>query len=104
MGLHEEACAVGKPSLHYSKNCWVDRHTLELQANLIQLYEDLKKCATRAYIRRDERCRAEKHRSYLVGNLTKMVSSGVKMLSDVPYSNLIPVLRAMIPGLKVLQT
>lgn len=102
--LHEEVCALRKSSLHYSRHCWASRSVLDLQANLIRLYDNLKKCARGEYTRTDERCRAETHRVQLLGNLSAMVSSGVKMLSDVPYTNLVPVLRRMVPGLKVAQT
>jgi hypothetical protein len=102
--LHEEVCALRKTSLHYGKHCWASRAVLDIQANMLRLYDDLKKCASQEYSLKDERCRVETHRSQLLGNLTAMISSGVKVLSDVPYTNLIPVLRAMAPGLKVVQT
>jgi len=102
--LHNEVCALGIPSLHYAKHCWVDSKTLQLQANVIRLYENMKNCAAYTYPRTDKRCKTHPHVEEMVGNLTEIVRSGVKLVSDVPYTLLIPILTELVPRLKVIQT
>lgn len=102
--IHQALCRSGISSVHWDDHCHLEGDALQRHRDVIAVYEQVKSCANRTLERMDPRCSVRRVRHQLRKALVAFASSGVAAASDSPYTDLIPELLAMKPGMKVVQT